>query len=536
MEWQTVLIGSGVAAAAVATKLLERDPNHGLLVLEAGPRVPSRDRRLWWDFVLSGRSAYEHCHDLPLPGNGTAETENESTGPTPWTFRESRMMGVGGSTYHWGGWSLRFKEEDFELFSRTGRGADWPISYDDLEPFYCQAETLLGTSGEDPHGWNRRSRDYPLPPFRHTAADGPMIQAFEKLGIAYASMPVARFRKCMTTGTCKYCPLGARFVASYLLDDLLTSERHANFALRDRSAVSELIFDRKDRVIGVGVLDTPTGKTESIFAERFVICAGSYESAKLLLRSRNAYWPNGAGNDAGLVGRHIISHPFLFVQGRSPANPRRLQQELDFPTLMSRHFDTPHEQRGGKLFLFRDRSKPRIDLARRMIEGRSRSQIEAELTGPTVWEIQGFMEEFANPNNRIELGQGLNRLGLPQTRIHFARADGFEQTSVERLRVMQEVIRAMGFAVGESGVQPQRGDHAASTCRMAKAPGDGVVDENLRVHGIGNLHVCSNAVFPSGAAVNPTLTVTALSLRLGEHLQPADRADQAVHTRPVALA
>lgn len=112
MEWQTVIIGSGVAAAAVASKLLDRDPGHALLLLEAGPRVPSKDRRLWWDFVLSGRSAYDHCHDLPLPGDGNTETENESTGSTPWTFRESRMMGVGGSTYHWGGWALRFKDED----------------------------------------------------------------------------------------------------------------------------------------------------------------------------------------------------------------------------------------------------------------------------------------------------------------------------------------------------------------------------------------------------------------------------------------
>ena len=518
MEWQTVIIGSGVAAAAVASKLLDRDPGHALLLLEAGPRVPSKDRRLWWDFVLSGRSAYEHCHDLPLPGNGSTETENESTGPTPWTFRESRMMGVGGSTFHWGGWALRFKDEDFKLLSRTGRGADWPISYDDLEPYYCQAEALLGVSGEDPHGWNRRSQDYPLPAFKQTAADGPMIQAFERLGIAYASMPVARFRKCMTTGTCKYCPLGARFVAAYLLDALVGSGRHPNLALQPRRVVAELVFDRKERVIGARVLSTSTGETRSIFAERFVICAGSYESAKLLLRSRSSYWPNGAGNDTGLVGRHIISHPFLYVQGRSRDNPQRLQQELDFPTLMSRQFDTPREQPGGKLFLFRDRSKPRIDLAGRMIAGRTRQQIDAELTGPTLWELQGFMEEFANPHNRIELGQGLNRLGLPQTRIHFARADGFEQTSTERLRVMQEVIRAMGLEVGESGVQPQRGDHAASTCRMGRSPQDGVVDEQLRVHGIGNLHVCSNAVFPSGAAVNPTLTVTALALRLGEHL------------------
>ena len=123
MEYQTIVIGSGVAAAAFVNRLLETDAMHSVLVLEAGPHVPQKDRRAWWDYVVHGRTTYDHCHDLKLPKE-IDEPENESTGLTDWHFRESRMMGYGGSTYHWGGWGLRFKPEDFHLKTNTGRGAD----------------------------------------------------------------------------------------------------------------------------------------------------------------------------------------------------------------------------------------------------------------------------------------------------------------------------------------------------------------------------------------------------------------------------
>lgn len=518
MERDTVIIGSGVAAAAVARTLLEKNPGRDLLMLEAGPRVPARDRRSWWNFVVSGRAAYDHGHDLPLPELGSTAGENESVGAEQWIFHQSRLMAYGGSTGHWGGWTLRFKKEDFHLFQATGRGADWPFDYDHLEEDYCDAEHLLGTSADDPDPWTPRTRTPPNPPYEHVIADRPMMDALKNLEIPYRSMPVARLRKCMTTGTCKYCPFGARFAASYLLDELDDKSRYPHFDILSRSPVSELILDRKNRVTGVRYLDGATGEQRTAYGQRFAICSGALESPKLLLASRSRFWPRGVGNDTDLVGRHVISHPFLFVRAKAPSNPQMYQQELDFPTLMSRHYDSPKEQRDGKLFLFRDRSKPRSDLAGMMIEGKSRAEIAAAVRGPITWELQGFMEEFANPLNRIELAPGLNRLGLPQTRMRFARADGFPEASALRLLWMMEVIRTMGLTVSSFGVQPQRGDHVASTCRMAEQPTQGVVDPHLRVHGVDNLYLCSNAVFPSGAAVNPTLTLTALALRLGKHL------------------
>lgn len=525
LEYDTILIGSGVAGATIARTLLEADPSHHVLILEAGPRVVARDRRAWWDYVISGRAAYAHCHDLPLPesrpGAGLPrfeETENESIGPSTWVFQESRVMGRGGTTTHWGGWALRFKPEDFQLRSNTGRGANWPIRYDDLEPYYCRAERLLSVGGNDADRWTERSQPYPLPPFEFTAADGPMIDAFERLGIKYGTMPVARYRRCMTTGTCKYCPFGARFAAAYVLDELEELGLYPNLEIRTRCPVTALLHDRKDRIAAVRYLDCATGETREARGARFVVCSGAIESPKLLLRSRSRAWPWGVGNDHDLVGRHVISHTLIYALGRSEGNPNRYQQELDFPILMSRHYDTPENQHDGKLFLFRDRTFPGVKLAELMIGGASREAIIKAVEGPAIWSLQGFMEEFANPDNRVELGSGLNRLGLPQTRIRFARAQGFEEASRVRLGWMRKVIEEMGLNQIETAVTTVRGDHAASTCRMATQPEGGVVDPNLAVFGIDNLYVCSNAVFPSGAAVNPTLTITALSIRLGEHL------------------
>ncbi|HEY1066441.1 MAG TPA: GMC family oxidoreductase, partial [Pirellulales bacterium] len=409
--------------------------------------------------------------------------------------------------------------------------------------YYCAAERLLSVAGDsndpwfqkDRNGKKLRSQPYPLPPFEHTAADGPMIAAFEKNGMPFAPMPVARYRRCMTTGTCKYCPIGARFLAASIFDELVESKRHPNLHVQVRSPVSQLLMHGKNRIAGVGYLDTATGHTRKAFAERVIVCSGAYESPKLLLRSQSTHWPNGVGNTYEHVGRYLISHPLLFVRGKTADNPHRLQQELDFPTLMSRHYDNPDEQRDGKLFVYRERTRPRVDLAKHMIAGLERTAIENIVKGPADWEIQGFMEEFANENNRIQLGDGLNRLGLPQTRLRFHRAPGFTEASQRHLGRMRKILEDMNVVVNEVGVLSQRGDHAAATCRMSMCEKTGVVDKNLRVHAVDNLYVCSNAVFPSGAAVNPTLTVTALSLRLAEHLASSFPAVQRAAAQQAAV-
>jgi choline dehydrogenase-like flavoprotein len=239
------------------------------------------------------------------------------------------------------------------------------------------------------------------------------------------------------------------------------------------------------------------------------------------MRSVSSQWLEGIGNDHDLVGRHIVSHSFLRVKGRFSKNPNHWVQEFDFPTLMSRTYDAPEYQKDGKIFLFKNRILPNVDIAKLMIEGKSRDEIKEILAGPMEFELQAFYEEKGQHRNRLVPRPGTNRFGLPLTEIQYQRDPRFPERATKRLELMKAVFEAMDCPIVSSGWDDPGGHHASGTCRMALTPDEGVTDANMLVFGTKNLYVCSNAVFPTCTAVNPTLTLTAMSMRLGDHLVAA---------------
>lgn len=511
-HFRYVFIGSGVAGATVAKRLLEREPATSILMLDAGPYVKPKDRRYWWDYIIFGRKPYDYCYDI--------QGENTTVGDINWGYAGARVMAYGGSTLHWGAWCLRYKPEDFQLRTNTGEGADWPISYDDLEGYYYEAEHFLSVCGDARESWNhhRAHQPYPRPPFEWTAADGVMLEAFEDVGIEPGKMPIARYRKCMTTGTCKYCPFGSRFSAQLVLDELRADPRYCNFEQRCNAPVSTISSGPKNRIESIEYVDTTTGERRKVHADTFIVCSGTLESAKLLMRSVDGNWENGIGNDHDLVGRFIVSHSFLRVKGSTTTNPEHWVQEYDFPTLMSRTYDSEAFQKEGKIFLFKNRVLPNIDVAQLMIDGRSQQEIRNILAGPMEMELQAFYEEKGAYENRVVARPGTNRFGLPLTEIRYKRNTTFPERATKRLNLMQAVLEKMNYSIAYAMWDDPGGHHATSTCRMAETPEEGVTDRNMKVWGTDNLYVCSNAAFPTCTAVNPTLTLTAMSMRLGDHL------------------
>lgn len=506
-----IIVGSGVAGSLVATKLLEKDPGTPILMLEAGVKVPMKDRRYWWDYVVTGATAYDQCEDR--------DADSSNVGQHFWESARSRTIMYGGSTAHWGGWSLRFKPEDFHLKTNTGMGGDWPYGYETLEPYYCKAEEYLSVCGDDTDPW--RSKPYPLPPYPWTESDGEMIGGFRNLGITPGRMPLARYRKCMATGTCKYCPFGARFCGSYILDDLLAEPRYTRFKYVGMAPVTRLLPESKSRIHVVEYIDRTTGQTSTASADRIILCSGAYEAPKLLMLSGWPYWDNGIGNDHDLVGRFPVSHPFISVKGTKPRNEERWIQEFDFPTLMSRTYDSEEQQANGKMFLMKSAMFPHVDLAQQMIKGRSRSEIDEIVTGPRQTVLSAYFEEMGEFHNRFSVGKGTTRFGLPRTEINFTHRPGFNASAQRNLDLIEAVVKEMGYTVDpgkDRQIGLQSGHHTSSTCRMGRDPTEGVVDADLKVFGTDNLYVCSNAAHPTCAAVNPTLTLVAVTLKLTDHL------------------
>jgi len=509
-KYDYIIVGSGVAGITLAKKLLENDSKTTILMLEAGPPIPAKDRRSWWDYVTLGKTPYDFTYD------GAAEAR--SIGKVNWITSGARVKAVGGSTMHWGAWALRFKPEDFQLYTNTGEGGDWPITYDDIEDYYFQAEEYLSVCGDETENWSPRKKPYPMPPFQWTAADGVMIEAFLKQGIKPGKMPLARYRKCFTTGTCKYCPFGSRFSAVNILTELLANPRYSGFELRSNSPAVRVIAESKANIEAVEYIDNTTGNAVQEHAHNFIICSGAYETPKLLMNSKNQYWTRGIGNDADLLGRFIISHSMLKVKGSTPENKERWFQEYDFPTLMSRTHDSPERQKMGKIFLFKNRVLPNINIAQLMIDGKTPEEIDRIVSGPMELELQAFMEEKGKFDNRLQIAEGVDRFGLPLTTVNFNRTDAEEANARENINLMTAVIVEMGYKVVYAKTEDPGAHHTTGTCRMAKTAQDGVTDADLKVHETNNLYLCSTGVFPSGSAVNPTLTLVALSFRLADHL------------------
>jgi choline dehydrogenase-like flavoprotein len=524
-ETEILIIGSGVAGGLIAERLLAagRGP---VTMIEAGPSVLMRDRRSWLDALMSGI--------LPYKNLGDVNDDFEASGVSPWKLLGSRLFARGGSTLHWGGWCPRMKPEDFELHSRIEFGGeDWPISYQQLEPYYEDAEYFLQVAGDSADQNPPRRSPYPFEAAAYTMTDGPLLSTFKRLGVEHGHIPMARNREpihgnpaCMTIGTCRYCPIGGRFTADQSIDRLDDYAKQGKFRLLTGSPATRLLLSDKRRIFGAEYADLESGKTGRIEATKVILCAGALETPKLLLASAHSgYWPEGIGNDTDQVGRYLIANPFLYAKGVQAKNPSQCQTELHFRTLGSRHFDTPEHQRAGKLFLTKALA-PQIRLAEKMAAGSSRAELEQASFAEHRMELQGTLQTFSHSENRVSLAPGTTRFGLRRTRIETPTLGYSKQRSDFYLQWMQSLLKESGFTPipkekWGSGSYPQRGDHAMCTTRMAETEATGVVDSDLKVFGTDNLYILSNAVFPSGAAVNPTLTLVALGHRFADHLLKA---------------
>jgi choline dehydrogenase-like flavoprotein len=551
-----LIIGSGVAAAALSQRLLMSDPKAKILIIEAGTSVAMQDFKLWEDFLLTNVPPYDAYRDLAFPQRDFPG-ENQLVGDAPIEIKGARVLAMGGSTHHWGGWAFRMKPEDFQLKSKVLERdenvdavrdcIDWPISYDDLEPFYCEAEHYIGVSGDSSDTTVRRSCDYPFTPFPYTLEDEAVGKAMRNLGYSYGNLPIARQgvtkdpshrAPCQTTGTCKYCPFGARYAAANFLDFMRDHAKYENFEILTNCIVEEILMSSPEKATGISYVDK-AGNLGEITAEKIIVAAGSIESAKLLLRSKGGNWQFGLGNpnENGFVGRNFITHPYFIFSGVMATNKRRLQPEMDFPTLCSRHFDSEEEQAKGKFILVNPSGSPvpsssnmsSVSLASMMKNGYSRTQIEEALTGKIVVQLHGMVEFFSQYANRVENSIKRNHIGLIETRVTCNRDSGIKERIVDIESVVGRIFEKMGVTDISLSNYSWRADHAAAVCRMGKDASEAVVDSDLKIFGVENVYVLSNAVMPNIGCVNPTLTLTALSLRLGEHLGGKTEIDKSVY-------
>jgi choline dehydrogenase-like flavoprotein len=252
-----------------------------------------------------------------------------------------------------------------------------------------------------------------------------------------------------------------------------------------------------------------------------VVAAGAVESPKILMASENEYWPEGIGNTYGHLGKHVTAHPLVRVVGEMDGNPDNLEQPVDFPTLACRSYDSPEWQQQGKFFFVRDGRKNATNIENEFLSGVGLASIQTKMRQTLPFELRGFVEVFSDPENFIKLdsSKALSSVGGYKTSVHFKKTEKTISAITRAESHLSEILKEAGCSnIKMKTYDGIRADHATSTCRMSKGEAEGVVDSNLLVHGTDNIFVCSNAVIPNGAAVNPTLTLIAITEKLADYL------------------
>jgi choline dehydrogenase-like flavoprotein len=524
-----VIVGSGVAGALTATVLARNGLK--VLILEAGPRV---DRA---KAVATFRASASKSPNSPYPPHPKVPQVDENdlgayyVQAGPETFGTLQARVVGGTTWHWGGLALRYHPNDFRMRSRYGVALDWPLAYDDLEPWYAQAERELGVAGPPGEDWGSpRSGPYPMPPVAPSYADMQFAAAAAKVGFSVASFPAARNTvgfdgrpPCCGNASCvPICPIGAKYDGSVHV----AKAEAAGVRVEPLAIAHEIVVGSDGAITAVRFL-RPDGTTHEARGKVFVVAAHAIESAKLLLMSRDARTrPQGVANSSGAVGRYLLTQLDVGYIGlaRDPVYPYRAPVETaGIKELRDHPYRGQYGASGsspsnegwsravGPLKLARE-------FAARGLSGAALGRAVSEHAAREV-AFGPSVEVLPDPDNRVTLAlDQRDALGLPRPRIAFRFAD-YEKKGMD---VAMGYMLGIMNALGATNVQRQGpvtdGAVMGGTCRMGNDPRESVVDRNLRAHDHPNLYIVGSAAFPTITASPPTLTIAAFALRAGTHI------------------
>jgi choline dehydrogenase-like flavoprotein len=551
--YDVVIIGSGAGggmAAYVLTKAGAR-----VCMLEAGPSwFASRDSKMLvpnWatphrGAAIKGRpfGEFDAC-------DGGWEIEGEPYTRAPGTqFSWWRARMLGGRTNHWGRISLRFGPDDFRGKSLDGLGDDWPISYDDVKPYYDEVDKLIGIFGS-----NEGLRNHPdgifMPPPKPRCYELLVKKASDKLNITCVPSRLSIATKAlpgrMACHYCGQCNRGCQAKANFSSPDVLIGPALATgrLTLITNAMAREVTVGNDGLASGVSFINKNNGADEHVRGRTVVLAASAMETARLLLNSKSNRFPNGLANSSGTVGKYLTDTTGASVSGHIPAMIDHVPHNHDgvgglhvyMPWwLDNKKLDFP---RGYHIEVWGGPGQPGAGSGggiQRYNGGGYGKQLKADYRkyyGASIG-FDGRGEMIPNADSYCELDPTtVDRFGIPVLRFHWK----FSEHEYNQAKHMQETFRALIVAMGgtPNGTMPTREQgyglatggtiiHELGGARMGSNPESSVVNANCQAHDVKNLFVADGAPFVSQADKNPTWTILALSWRTSDYIAQQRKA------------
>ncbi|HOY07495.1 MAG TPA: GMC family oxidoreductase [Saprospiraceae bacterium] len=540
--YDAIVVGSGISGGWAAKELCEK----GLktLVLERGrPLEHIKDYTTamtnLWEFPHHNWPTQEDVKkDYPIQSvcyafnEGTRQmwakdTEHPYTQVKP--FDWIKGYHVGGKSLMWARQTYRWAEFDFESNLKDGHGADWPIRYQDIAPWYSYVEKFAGINGNR-DGLPQIPDGEFLPPMELTILEKHLQETIRKNfpGRTLVHGRSANITQSINGRTpCQYrslchrgCPFGAYFSSNGVT--LPAAEKTGKMTLRPYSIVESVIFDEKTgKATGVRVMDAQTKEVIEYKAKIIFLNAGTLPTTQILLNSKSDRFPGGLGNDSGVLGHYLMDHNYRarvggeydgfhdhYHKGRRPVGvyiPRFRNFGSDKQTAFVRGYAFGGGADRGAAFQGGG-------------EGFG-ADFKTAMTKPGGWggSLFGMGECLPHFDNKVTLNtEKRDAWGMPTLDIDCQWRENEDAMVKDILQTGQEMLEAAGFKniwANDSQEPPGRGIHEMGTARMGRDPKTSMLNGNNQLHAVPNVFVTDGSCMASGAAQNPSITYMALTAR-----------------------